>query len=165
MRVHWFFPFFLCNWISISIWIMISFATTIFFYAHGFLLLLFLDYNLQLFWKLTVNSFEEKQQLPLPPFFSLRIIVQYSTSNGQWIKPVDKKHDFSAVVYPEGRLGMSDVSLLSGISGLSFDSPFLSPHFFFCLGFLPFLSCHFSANDLFSWVFFQKTLKYFFIKG
>ena len=29
-----------------------------------------------------------------------------------------KKHDFSAVVYPAGRPGMSDVSLLSGISGL-----------------------------------------------
>ena len=87
MRVHWFFPFFLCNWISISIWIMISFATTIFFYAHGFLLLLFLDYNLQLFWKLTVNSFEMKRSNsspfpPSPPFIlffflslSLRIIM------------------------------------------------------------------------------------------
>ena len=33
--------------------------------------------------------------------------------------------------YPEGRPGMFDVSLLSGISGLSFDSPFLSPLLFF----------------------------------
>ena len=32
---------------------------------------------------------------------------------------------------PEGRPGMSDVTLLSGISGLSFDSPFLSPLLFF----------------------------------
>ena len=32
---------------------------------------------------------------------------------------------------PDGRPGMSDVSLLSGISGLSFDSPFLSPLLFF----------------------------------
>ena len=32
---------------------------------------------------------------------------------------------------PEGRLGMSDVSPLSGISGLSSDSPFLSPLLFF----------------------------------
>ena len=32
---------------------------------------------------------------------------------------------------PEGRPGMSDVFLLSGISGLSFDSPFLSPLLFF----------------------------------
>ena len=31
---------------------------------------------------------------------------------------------------PEGRPGMSDVSLLSRISGLSFDSPFLSPLIF-----------------------------------
>ena len=41
---------------------------------------------------------------------------------------------------------MSDVSILSGISGLSFDSPFLSPLFFF----LPsLLSCHLSANGPF----------------
>ena len=31
---------------------------------------------------------------------------------------------------PKGRPGMSDVTLLSGISGLSFDSPFLSPVWF-----------------------------------
>ena len=51
---------------------------------------------------------------------------------------------------PEGSLGMSDVSFLSGISGLSFDSPFLSPLLFFCLVLLLFLSCHFSANGPFS---------------
>ena len=33
----------------------------------------------------------------------------------------------------EGRPGMSDVFLLSGISGLSFDFPFLSPLLFFLL--------------------------------
>ena len=33
--------------------------------------------------------------------------------------------------YPEGRPGMSDVFLLSGISGLSIYSPFLSPLLFF----------------------------------
>ena len=32
---------------------------------------------------------------------------------------------------PEGRLGISYVSFLSGISGLSFDFPFLSPLLFF----------------------------------
>ena len=32
---------------------------------------------------------------------------------------------------PKGRPRMSDVPLLSGISGLSFDSPFLSPLLFF----------------------------------
>ena len=32
---------------------------------------------------------------------------------------------------------------------------------FFCLVLLLFLSCHFSANGPFSWLFFQKTLKYF----
>ena len=35
------------------------------------------------------------------------------------------------VFCPEGRPGMSEVFLLSGISGLSFDSPFLSPLLFF----------------------------------
>ena len=39
-------------------------------------------------------------------------------------------------------------SVLSGISGLSFDSPFL----FFYLVLLLFLSCHFSANCPFSWL-------------
>ena len=34
---------------------------------------------------------------------------------------------------PEGRPGMSDVSPLSGISGLSFDSTLLSTRLFFCL--------------------------------
>ena len=48
---------------------------------------------------------------------------------------------------------MSDVNPLSGISGLSFDSLFLSP-LLFCLVFLPFLSCHFSAKVPFS--FFQE---------
>ena len=52
---------------------------------------------------------------------------------------------------PKGRPGMSDVTLLSGISGLAFDSPFLSPLFFFlpspfALSVLSF----FSANGPFS---------------
>ena len=44
---------------------------------------------------------------------------------------------------PEGRPGMSDVSPLSGISGLSFDSTLLSPLLFFCLVLLLFLSYRF----------------------
>ena len=36
---------------------------------------------------------------------------------------------------------------LSGISGLSFDSSFLSSLSFFCLVLLLLLSCHFSANS------------------
>ena len=44
---------------------------------------------------------------------------------------------------PEGRPRMSDVSPLSGISGLSFDSTLLSPLLFFCLVLLPFLSYRF----------------------
>ena len=38
------------------------------------------------------------------------------------------------VFCPEGRPWMSDVIVLSGISGLSFDSPFLSPLLFFLPG-------------------------------
>ena len=37
----------------------------------------------------------------------------------------------SALQVPVGRPGMSDVSYLSGISGLSFDSNLLSPFLFF----------------------------------
>ena len=46
----------------------------------------------------------------------------------------------STNIAPEGRPGMSDVSPLSGISGLSFDSTLLSLLLFFCLVLLPFLS-------------------------
>ena len=38
---------------------------------------------------------------------------------------------FALFLVPEGRSGMSDISLLSGISGLSFDSTLLSPLLFF----------------------------------
>ena len=74
---------------------------------------------------------------------------------------------------PEGRPGLSDVYLLSGISGLSFESAFLSPLLIFFSFFLfLFLSsllvlyvCHFSANGLvfcFVWsFFFSRKLKYF----
>ena len=64
-------------------------------------------------------------------------------------------------IYPEGRPGMSDISPLSGISGLSFDSPFLSLLLFFCLVLLLFLPGHFSANGPFSLYFSRKLLKYF----
>ena len=48
--------------------------------------------------------------------------------------------------------------LLSGISGLLFDSPFLSPLLFFCQVLLLFLSCHFSAYGLVSGFFSHKKL-------
>ena len=52
---------------------------------------------------------------------------------------------------PEGRQGMFDVSPLSGISGLSFDSTLLSPLLFFCLVLFPFLSYRFlPAGPFFS---------------
>ena len=51
---------------------------------------------------------------------------------------------------PEGRPGMSGVSPLSGISGLSFDSTLLTPLLFFCLVLLPFLSyCFLPAGPFF----------------
>ena len=76
---------------------------------------------------------------------------------------------------PGGRLGMSDVNSLFGISGLSFDSPFLTHVFlsfffvsFFSLSFLSFLLIllfflpgYFSANGPFSWLFSSRKLKYF----
>ena len=62
----------------------------------------------------------------------------------------------------EGRLGMSDVLPLSGISGLSFDSTLLSPILFFCLVLLIFLSyLFFSACWSILLNFFQKILQYF----
>ena len=54
---------------------------------------------------------------------------------------------------------------MSGISGLSFDSPFLSPLLFFCLVLLLFLSCHFSANGPFSWLFPPENSQIFFVNG
>ena len=52
---------------------------------------------------------------------------------------------------------MSDVPLLSKISGLSFDSPVLSPVLFFCLVALSVF--HFSVNGPFS-LFPQNILQY-----
>ena len=57
---------------------------------------------------------------------------------------------FGLYLCPDGRPGMSDVSHLSWISGLSFDFLFLSPLVFFCIVLLLFLSCNFSANGPFS---------------
>ena len=52
--------------------------------------------------------------------FFIRLVSQAGFSSGRSLR-----------LDPEGRPGMSDVCLLSGISGLSFDSPFLSPFLFF----------------------------------
>ena len=72
------------------------------------------------------------------------------------------------ISFPEGRPGMSDVHLLSGISGLSFESAFLSPLFiFFCLVHLFFMFVIFLLMVFFFWSFFfslQKT-QIFFVKG
>ena len=58
-----------------------------------------------------------------------------------------------SAIPPEGGPGMSDVSPLSGISGLSFGSILLSTLLFFCLVLLPFLSNLFLPAGPFSWIF------------
>ena len=62
--------------------------------------------------------------------------------NGQKLETVTSFKYVGSVVFdtPEGKPRMSDVSPLSEISGLSFDSTLLSPLLFFCLVQLPFLS-------------------------
>ena len=61
---------------------------------------------------------------------------------------------------PEGRLGISDVSPLSEISGLSFDSTLISPNLFFYLV----LSYLFLPAGPVVWTFSKKLLNIFFIK-
>ena len=66
---------------------------------------------------------------------------------------------------PEGRPGISDVSPLSGISGLSFDSTLLSPLWLFCLVLLLFLSyLFFPACWSILLNFFQKFFQYFLLR-
>ena len=60
----------------------------------------------------------------LGPDFSL-------VSGHVWGGQLQICHTFLSLSLSLGRPGMSDVSLLSGISGLSFDFPFLSPLLFF----------------------------------
>ena len=63
----------------------------------------------------------------------------------------------------QGRPGMSEISSCLESQGchLISLSYLLSCFVFSCLVLLLFLSCHFSANGSFSWLFFQKTFKYF----
>ena len=56
---------------------------------------------------------------------------------------------------------MSDVSPLSGISGLSFHSTLLSPSVFFCLALLPVLSYLLLPAGPFFQTFIQKILRHF----
>ena len=65
---------------------------------------------------------------------------------------------------PKGRQGMSDVSLLCGIPGLSFGSHFLSPCLFFCWVLLLFLSYFFLPACSFSWIFSRKFFNIFSLK-
>ena len=74
----------------------------------------------------------------------------------------------SAVLMPPelgcGRPGMSDVSVLSQISGLSFGSILLSPLLFCLLLLLLLSSLFFSANGPFSQPLFQESSAWFFVK-
>jgi len=100
-------------------------------------------------WLRTVFSYLTKQAFPYFPFGFWFVLA--------WMA-IARTFSHSAHLLPERRPGMSDVSLLSGISGLSFDSSFLSPHLlvFFCQVLMLFLSCHFSANGPFFWLFSRK---------
>ena len=79
----------------------------------------------------------------------------------QFQYPQHEDKNSAAVTSPEGRLGMSDVSPLSGIPGLSFDSTLLSPLLFFCLVLLPFLSDLFLPAGPFFWTFSRKFFNIF----
>ena len=59
---------------------------------------------------------------------------------------------------------MSDVTLLSGISGLSFDSPFLSLLLFFLPSPLALSVLSFFCYWSILLTFFQKTIKYFLLR-
>ena len=62
----------------------------------------------------------------------ISVVIRSSLpSNPASLSPFSVCSPRSSSLVPEGRPGMSDVNLLSGISGLSFDSPFLSPLLFF----------------------------------
>ena len=71
---------------------------------------------------------------------------------------------FWTVSVPEGRPGISDISPLSGISGLSFDSTLLIPLMFFSLDLLLFLSYLFCACWPILLNFFPENSSVFFIK-
>ena len=68
-----------------------------------------------------------------------------------------------SVLTPEWRLGVSDVSPISGISRLSLGSTLLSPLLFFCLVLFLFLS-FFLPADPFSGSFFPENSLIFFVK-
>ena len=164
--------FFLCNWdwISITFWIMTSFTTTIFFMLMNFYYCCFLIIICSYFesWQLTVlkrsNSSTFPQPLPPPPPFffflsvSLRIIMGSSIPlvMVSELNPLIKNMIFLLLFTPRGGQGC-----LMSPSVWNLRASHLIPlsyllTCFFCLDLLPFLSCHFSANDLFSWVFFPE---------
>ena len=60
-------------------------------------------------------------------------------TSSKWIRNQSVFFSLFPPLPPEGRPGMSDVSPLSGIWRLSFDSTLLSLPLFFCLVLLPFL--------------------------
>ena len=63
-------------------------------------------------------------------FFFFKNLLMVHSPDFYFRKNLESFLLWGRVFCPEGRPGMSDVILLSGISGLSFDSPFLSPFFF-----------------------------------
>ena len=89
------------------------------------------------------NSYSSIFSLLLLPSFEA---PQWGTADAEIKVPSVESIDLKGSPFkapPEGRPGMSVVSPLSGISGLSFDSTLLSHLLFFCLVLLPFLSYRF----------------------
>ena len=93
-----------------------------------------------------------KQQLSGLP----RALACAMQTTAQWIITEELLVDRRTAADSEGRLGMSDVSPLSGT--------LLSPLLFFCLVLLLFLSYLFSACWSILLNFFQKILQIFFVK-
>ena len=93
-------------------------------------------FNISCFWYIrcifrdTKKGFSRGKNAPIYPDFDITNLD---------ITGMDCKWSLSSYT-PKGRPGMSEVSPLSGITGLSFDSTLLSPLLFFCLLLLPFLS-------------------------
>ena len=95
---------------------------------------------------------------------SSRLTVHIEKKSGQncqqWIREQQTLNKTQVLTFTlKGGRGCLEVPYpLSGISGLSFDSPFLSPLLFFCTVLLLFLSCPFSC------IFKKKILKYFWLR-
>ena len=100
-------------------------------HVHALSLITFLHYHLSIYTYCSTACFVSNYYSSGLLF---DIVIYYFS-----LCTITEVHTLSWIT-PEGRPGMSDVSSLAGISGLSFDSTLLSPLLFFCQVLLPFLS-------------------------